>query len=83
MDKEEKIIRYEKIVERLRNISDKIDILETHLDDLKVLNEETLKINGSGVGRNNITSAYSYVDSASNVINNTIIPRLENKIENC
>lgn len=80
MDDEEKKIRYEKIVERLRNISDEIDILENHLDELKELNENTLNINGSGVGVNNITSAYSYIDSASNVINNTIIPRLEDKI---
>ncbi len=82
MDEEEKKIRYEKIVRRLRHINDQIDTFENHLDYLKRLNERVLNINGSGVGESNIDNANNYVDSASNVIKNTIIPRLEEKIYN-
>ncbi len=80
MDEEEKKIRYEKIVRKLRKITDEIDSLENSLDSLKTLNNNTLNINGSGVGESKITNADNYVDSASDVINNTIIPRLEEKI---
>ena len=80
MDEEEKKIRYEKIVRRLRTICNEIETLETHLDSLKISNENALKINGSGVGTNSITNSKSYIDSASNVIKNTIIPNLNDKI---
>lgn len=80
MEDEEKKIRYAKIVDRLRTIYDEIEILESHLDDLRTLNESTLNVNGVGVGVNKIDDAKKYLESASNVINNTIIPRLDEKI---
>lgn len=80
MDEEEKKIRYARIVNRLRTIYNEIDTLENHLDSLKSTNERTLNINGSGVGTNSITNSKNYADSASDVIKNTIIPRLNDKI---
>ncbi len=80
MEDEEKKIRYEKIVDRLRTIYDEIEILESHLDNLRTLNENTLNVNGLGVGASKIDDAERYLESASNVINNTIIPRLDEKI---
>ena len=80
MDEEEKKERYIKIIKRLRIISDKIDNLENQLDNLKKLNNNTLNINGAGVGETNITNTNNYIDSSSNVINNTIIPNIEEKI---
>ena len=80
MDEEEKKIRFIKIVERLRVISYEISVLENHLDNLKIVNDSALNINGTGVGVNNIINAKNYINSASNVINNTIVPRLEEKI---
>ena len=80
MDEEEKKIRYQKIVDRLRTICNEIDTLENHLDSLKTTNENTLNINGSGVGVNSINNSKSYVESAENVIKHTIIPRLNDKI---
>lgn len=80
MDEEEKKERYINIIKRLRIISDKIDNLENQLDNLKKLNNNTLNINGAGVGETNITNTNNYIDSSSNVINNTIIPNIEEKI---
>ena len=79
MDEEEKKERYINIIKRLRIISDKIDNLENQLDNLKKLNNNTLNINGAGVGETNITNTNNYIDSSSNVINNTIIPNIEER----
>lgn len=80
MDEEEKKERYINIIKRLRIITDKIDNLENQLENLKQLNNNTLNINGTGVGETNITNANDYINSSSNVINNTIIPNIEEKI---
>ena len=64
----------------MSNFSFIFNAIVSYLDNLKKLNNNTLNINGTGVGETNITNANDYINSSSNVINNTIIPNIEEKI---